>query len=99
MTETKSQTAGADALPDAASPVEGINPDLIASVPVTLEAFVGEAKMTVAELRALEKGSTVPLGAPLSQSVELRLNGVAVARGELVAAGDKFAVRLTEISK
>lgn len=77
----------------------GINRKLIDNVAVSLEAFLGEARMTVAELAALDKDSVVPLGATLNQAVELRLNGVAVARGELVAVGDNFGVRLTEISR
>jgi flagellar motor switch protein FliN/FliY len=76
-----------------------INPKLIETVSVTLEAYLGEARMTVAELTALKDSSVVPLDAALNQSVELRLNGLAVARGELVAVGDSFAVRLTEIAK
>jgi flagellar motor switch protein FliN/FliY len=47
----------------------------------------------------LKTGETVELDASLGRAVELRLNGKPIARGELVAAGDKFAVRLTEISK
>ncbi|MBL7358791.1 FliM/FliN family flagellar motor switch protein, partial [Escherichia coli] len=39
------------------------------------------------------------LDAQLNTPVELRLNGVAVARGELVAVGEKFGVRLTEIAQ
>lgn len=76
-----------------------INPRLIDTVNVTLEAYLGEARMTVAELTALNQGAVVPLDAALNQSVELRLNGVTIARGELVAVGDSFAVRLTEIAK
>ena len=76
-----------------------INSKLIDSVSVTLEAYLGAAKMTVAELNALKPDSVVTLDAPLSQAVEIRLNGVAVARGELVAVGDRFAVRILEISK
>jgi len=70
---------------------------LIENVTVQLEAFLGAAEMTVAELTALTPGSVVALDAQLNAAVELRLNGVAVARGELVAVGDKFGVRLTEI--
>jgi flagellar motor switch protein FliN/FliY len=80
-------------------PLGSINPKLIETVNVTLEAFLGEARMTVAELTALKQGSIIPLDASLNQAVELRLNGVAVARGELVAVGDSFAVRLIEIAK
>lgn len=76
-----------------------INNKLIDNVGVTLEAFLGDARMTVAELMALDENEVVPLSAPLNKAVELRLNGVAVATGELVAVGDKFGVRLTHISK
>lgn len=72
---------------------------LIDDVEVELAAFVGEARMTVAELGALKHDSVVPLDASLNRAVELRLNGSVVARGELVAVGDKFGVRLTEIAE
>jgi len=81
-----------------AAPQRKFNAKLIDSVEVSLDGFLGSARMTVAELTALKEGAVIPLGAALNSPVELRLNGVAVARGELVAVGDKFAVRLTEIS-
>ena len=92
MTQLESKNGAAGAL-------GRINPKLIETVSVTLEAFLGEARMTVAELTALKDDSIVPLNCALSEAVELRLNGVPVARGELVAVGDSFAVRLTEIAK
>ena len=76
-----------------------INSKLIENVGVTLEAYVGNARTTVGELSSLKENAVVPLDAALNQSVELRLNGVPVARGELVAVGEKFGVRLTELSK
>ena len=78
---------------------QGLHKKLIDNVGVSLEAFLGDAKMTVAELTALKEDSIVTLGATLAQSVELRLNGIPVAKGELVAIGDNFGVRLTEISQ
>ena len=91
--ESKSAKAGA------AAPAFGVKNQLIDQVSVRLEAFLGASQMTVAELAALREGAAVPLDAPLNQAVELRLNGVAIGRGELVSVGDKFAVRLIEISK
>ena len=79
--------------------IGALNPKLIDAVDVTLEAFLGSSSMTVGKLLALKTGETVELDASLGRAVELRLNGMPIARGELVAAGDKFAVRLTEISK
>jgi flagellar motor switch protein FliN len=76
-----------------------VSSKLIENVAVALEAFLGTAPMTVAELTALTSGSVVTLDAQLNTTVELRLNGIAVARGELVAVGEKFGVRLSEIAQ
>ena len=88
------QKPRAEAVEDA-----GINRALIDNVEVSLEAWLGEAKLKVADLAALQAGSVVPLDAELNRAVELRLNGVSVGRGELVAVGDRFGVRLVELSK
>lgn len=71
---------------------------LIDAVGVTIETYLGSAAMTVAELNALTSGSLVTLNAALNAPVELKVNGVAIARGELVAVGDKFGVRITTIA-
>lgn len=97
MTEQKIKPGSALVEPKVA-PLPKINPQLIDAVEVALEGFLGSAHMTVGDLSALEKGSVITLDATLNTAVELRLNGVAVARGELVAVGDNFAVRLTEIA-
>ena len=82
----------------APSPEPGrLSARLIENVEVELQAFLGSAGMTVAELTALTPGAVVVLQSPLNAPVELRLNGVTLAHGELVAVGDKFGVRLTEI--
>lgn len=82
-----------------AAPGAGINRALIDNVEVSLEAWLGEARLKVADLTALKTGSLVPLDAGLDQAVELRLNGVRVGRGELVAVGDRFGVRLVELAE
>jgi len=79
------------------SVLQRVSSKLIENVGVELHAFLGGTRMTVAELTALAPGAVVALDVPLNAAVELRLNGVAVARGELVAVGEKFGVRLTEI--
>lgn len=76
---------------------EGIDSSLIASVEVRLEAVIGATTTTVAELMKLDKGSQVTLESSLERDVELRLNGVAIARGELVAVDDHYGVRIVEI--
>lgn len=84
---------------DGAAAARTLAARMIDSVEVQLEAFIGEARMTVAELGALKAESVVTLEAALNRAIELRLNGAVIARGELVAVGDAFGVRLTEIAE
>ena len=92
-------TEDAVVAPEKAAATARVSARLIETVSVELEALLGSAKMTVAELTALTPGAVVALDAQLNAAVELRLNGVAVAHGELVAVGDKFGVRLTGIAQ
>ena len=75
-----------------------VNPALIENVDVTVETLLAETTMTIAQLNALTEGSVVSVDASLSDLVELRINGVKIAHGELVAVGDRFGVRITAIA-
>ncbi|MEO1045895.1 MAG: FliM/FliN family flagellar motor switch protein [Pseudomonadota bacterium] len=74
-----------------------LRPELIQDIPVSLDALVGSAEITVSDMLALQSGSVVTLDATLNHLVSLMLKDRLIARGELVAVGDKFGVRLTEI--
>jgi len=76
---------------------KSIDQKLIADLEVVLEARVGSAKLKVSELMNLKAGDSLPLDAALNEDVELRLNGITVARGELVTIGTSFGVRILEI--
>lgn len=75
-----------------------INPKIFDHVELSLEAFIGEADITVAELNEVTEGTVIELNTPLNQSVDLRLNGISIAKGELVAVGDNFGVRITTLA-
>jgi flagellar motor switch protein FliN/FliY len=76
---------------------QSINADVLKGVRVALEVRLGEAPMTVEEMMALKSGAVVSLTSNLADHVELFLNGTLVARGEIVAVGDKFGVRIVEL--
>lgn len=71
---------------------------LVNHVDVRIETYLGATSMTIAALNALTPGSVVTLEAALNALVELRVNGVTFAAGELVAVGDKFGVRIVSVS-
>jgi flagellar motor switch protein FliN len=66
-------------------------------VPVTLEVVVGEAHLDVKTLFDSKVGTVLTLERSLGDAVEVRLNRRLVARGVLVAVGDQFGVRITEM--
>lgn len=72
---------------------------VISSIDLSLDVYLGSAKLSVAELKELEENSVLELESSLNQSVELKLNGVSIAQGELVAVGDKFGVRITNLAQ
>ena len=76
-----------------------VDRELIDKVEVKLEAHLGTATMTVAELSQLGPDSIVALDTGLGAKVAVRLNGTTIAWGEIVAVGDKFGVRLTDVGR
>jgi len=71
--------------------------DLVEHVQVKLTVTLGEAEINVGKLFALSVNDLITLDRDADAPVDIRLNGRVVARGALVAVGDKFGVRITEI--
>lgn len=69
--------------------------DVLRSVKVSVEARVGQFQMTVSELLATKENQVIPLEQALEQEIDLLVNGKVVARGNLVAVGDNFAIKIT----
>lgn len=66
-------------------------------VKTTLQVCVGSATLTVGELLGAQEQQVLQLDRDIHQPVDLLLEGHVVARGQLVAVGDRFAVRITEL--
>lgn len=71
---------------------------ILDTVSVQVEAFLGTATMTVGALSNCQPGTIVALDHFLSDPVDVRVNGIAVARGELVSVKDQFAIRITSLA-
>jgi flagellar motor switch protein FliN/FliY len=74
-----------------------INLNLILDVSVTLALEVGRARISVRELLQLAPGSIVELDRLASEPLDVLVNGVRIARGEVVVVNDKFGIRLTDV--
>jgi flagellar motor switch protein FliN len=83
---------------DAAGEPVTINPALIDSLGVQVNAYIGKSNIKISQLNSWQIGSVVTLDAALSDVVELRVNGLCVASGELVSVGEQFGVRITSVA-
>ena len=74
-----------------------MNLNLILDVAVTLALEVGRAKMSVRDLLQLAPGAVVELDRLAGEPLDVLVNGVRVARGEVVVVNEKFGIRLTDV--
>ena len=81
------------------SSVVGERLDLVGHVKVRLAVTLGTAELTIDKLFSLAANDVVSLDRDLEAPVDVRLNDKIIARGTLVAVGDNFGVRITEISR
>lgn len=75
------------------SPGLGLLQDIVLEVSVEL----GRSSMPLAQLMNLAVGSLVELDRAAGSPVDVRVNGMLFARGEVVALDDEYAVRIIEI--
>jgi flagellar motor switch protein FliN/FliY len=81
----------------AAAAGQEVNLNLILDVEVTLALEVGRAHMPVRELLQLAPGAVVELDRLASEPLDVLVNGVRIARGEVVVVNEKFGIRLTDV--
>lgn len=67
-------------------------------VSVTVAAELGRATLTIGEVLKLGIGSVLELNRSISEPVDLVVQGVRIARGEVVVVEDRFAIRIKEIA-
>jgi len=70
---------------------------LLMRVPLRLSVEIGGCGMSVADVLKLGIGSIVELDRTVNQPVDLLVNDRAIARGEIVAVEEAFALRITEL--
>ena len=87
-----------DLQPDGgAAPGGEVGLDLILDVGVTIALEVGRTRITVRELLQLTQGSILELDRLAGEPLDVLVNGVRIARGEVVVVNEKFGIRLIEV--
>lgn len=71
---------------------------LLRDVPLELSVELGRITLSLREVAGrLGPGSIIPLSKLTGEKLDVRINGQLVARGEAVAVGERYGVRIVEI--
>ena len=73
------------------------NIEILLDIPVNLSVELGSCNLSMQEVLQLGIGSVVQLDKSADAPVDLYVNRKLVARGEVVVAEDRFAIKVTEI--
>ena len=75
------------------------NPDLdvILDIPVTISMEVGNTSIAIRNLLQLNQGSVIELDRLAGEPLDVLVNGMLIAHGEVVMVNEKFGIRLTDV--
>ncbi|WP_321945818.1 FliM/FliN family flagellar motor switch protein [Paraburkholderia sp. J10-1] len=73
--------------------------DLVGDVKVALDVMLGTASTTVGELMALAQGTVITLDRQVGEAIDVCLHGKVICRAEIIAIGEQFGIRVTEVVK
>ncbi len=72
--------------------------ELLDSIAVDVSVVVGQAHTTIGHLMSLKASDILKIDRSVDQPIDIIVNGIVVARGQLVVIDDKFGVRVTEVA-
>ncbi|NLG33403.1 MAG: flagellar motor switch protein FliN [Syntrophomonadaceae bacterium] len=71
--------------------------DLILDIPLKVSVLLGKTRKSIGEVLNFGPGSIVELERMADEPVDVLVNGVLIARGEVVVVEEYFGVRITDI--
>lgn len=74
------------------------NLDLVHDVPLQISAVLGKTGLTLRDVVSLQPGSVFELDKLSTDPIDLYVNNILIARGEVVVVDDKFAVKISELN-
>lgn len=74
------------------------NLDLVHDVPLEISAVLGQTEMSLREVVSMQTGSVFELDKLSTEPIDLYVNKILIARGEVVVVDDKFAVKISELN-
>jgi len=79
------------------SPAEQEKLQMLLDIPLKVTVVLGRTRRPIKEVLGLTPGAVVELSTMVDEPVEILVNGVPVAHGEVVVVNENFGVRITSI--
>ena len=78
-------------------PSDHLGFDDLKSVRLAITADLGETKISVRDILELREGSVIQLDKLAGEMTDIQVNGIPLAKGEVVVIADSLHVRVSEI--
>ncbi|MDI6711447.1 MAG: flagellar motor switch phosphatase FliY [Thermoanaerobacterales bacterium] len=94
---TGAASVGLSAAAAGLSPAEQEKLQMLLDIPLKVTVVLGRTRRPIKEVLGLTPGAVVELSAMVDEPVEILVNGIPVAHGEVVVVNENFGVRITSI--
>ena len=74
------------------------NLDLVHDIPLQISAVLGQTALALRDVVAMQAGSVFELDKLSTDPIDLYVNNILIARGEVVVVDDKYAVKISELN-
>lgn len=74
------------------------NLDLVHDIPLQISAVLGQTNLALRDVVAMQAGSVFELDKLSTDPIDLYVNNILIARGEVVVVDDKYAVKISELN-
>jgi len=89
---------GVEASTTADVSLDGINQNVVKSIPITLNVEVGKTKLKLKDLMAVAQGTVLELDRSVGELMDIKVNDLVIAKGEVVTVdNNKLGIRVLEI--
>ena len=77
---------------------DGINQNVVKSIPITLNVEVGKTSLKLRDLMAVAQGTVLELDRTVGDLMDIKINDMVIAKGEVVTVDqNKLGIRVLEI--
>lgn len=86
-------------IPEISAQSKGVqfNPNIFGNIPVEVTVILGKSKVSLDKVLSLSKGDLVELNKYAGEEADLLVNGQIIGKGEVVAVGNNYGVKVTKV--